>query len=54
MEGKFFLLSALIICTFLLFGCNTIKGTAAGAANGAKQDLEGVKKADGWMKKNLW
>ena len=54
MSGKPFLLATLVIFAVLISGCNTVKGAAGGAASGAKQDVESVKKADGWMKKNLW
>ncbi|MDD5346984.1 MAG: hypothetical protein PHT59_00025 [Candidatus Omnitrophica bacterium] len=39
-------------------GCHTVyrtsKGAAAGAVSGAQKDYEDAKKADEWMKKNLW
>jgi predicted small secreted protein len=54
MAGKPFLFAALTILAVLLSGCNTVQGAAGGAASGAKQDVESLKKADGWMKKNLW
>jgi predicted small secreted protein len=54
MVRKPFLLIRIVIFAVLLSGCNTVKGTAAGAASGAQQDLESMKKADGWLKKNLW
>jgi hypothetical protein len=54
MVAKPFLLATLVIFTVILSGCNTVKGGAGGAASGAKQDVESLKKADGWMKKNLW
>lgn len=55
----------LIIIAGSLAGCNTLfrasKGAAVGAASGAKQDVADFKnavneskKADVWMKDNLW
>jgi uncharacterized protein YceK len=46
---------ALGLCIILAFilslsGCGTLKG----AYNGAKEDWQSLKKADDWMKKNLW
>ncbi len=39
-------------------GCHTVyrasKGAAEGAVSGAQKDYEDAKKADEWMKKNLW
>ncbi len=35
---------------FFLYGCETAKG----AAEGAKKDWQNAKKADDWMRKNLW
>lgn len=54
-----------IIFAVSFVGCNTAfrssKGAAKGAASGAKQDVEDIKnavnatkKADVWMKENLW
>jgi len=54
-----------VIFAIYLAGCNTAfrssKGAAVGAASGAKQDAEDLKnavnatkKADVWMKENLW
>jgi hypothetical protein len=58
MIRKTVLFLGLISFAVLVSGCNTIfrasKGAAQGAASGAKQDVEDVKKADDWMKKNLW
>jgi hypothetical protein len=51
----FFILSIFLVLTF---GCNTIKeafkGTATGVAAGTKKDWEAAKKADQWMRDNLW
>ncbi len=55
----------LVMMTFFTAGCNTFfrasKGAAVGAASGAKQDVADLKnaanetkKADAWMKDNLW
>ncbi len=55
----------LMIFMVSLAGCNTLfrtsKGAAEGAASGAKQDvvdlknaINETKKADAWMKDNLW
>ncbi len=51
----FFLLGVfVIICS----GCSTVtkstKGAAEGAVQGAKEDWAAVKKADDWIRKNLW
>ncbi len=50
MLKKGILMLLLGIFVFLLAGCETVKG----AAEGAKSDLESLKKADEWQRKNLW
>lgn len=37
-----------------IYGCGTIKGIGQGASEGAKKDWQGIKKADDWVRKNLW
>jgi uncharacterized protein YceK len=58
MIRKAVLLLALIVFVISVTGCNTVfqasKGAAKGATEGAKQDVEDAKKADAWLKKNLW
>ncbi|HOD12094.1 MAG TPA: hypothetical protein PLO93_00015 [Candidatus Omnitrophota bacterium] len=50
-----------LIGSILLSGCETTKGvavgvgaTAVGVGKDAKTAWDGVKKADAWVKKNLW
>jgi len=40
----------LLIFIIMLSGCETMKG----AAGGAKKDFQALKKADQWMRDNLW
>ncbi len=57
MIKKSFLLGLLLIFTFLASGCTLAKGVgglAAGACEGAKEDWNALKKADVWVKDNLW
>ena len=54
MIRKTVLFLGLIAFAISLSGCNTIFQASKGAAEGAKQDVEDVKKSDVWMKKNLW
>jgi predicted small secreted protein len=44
----------LLVFIILISGCETIKGAGQGAADGAKKDWQTLKKADAWMRKNLW
>ncbi|MDD5730214.1 MAG: hypothetical protein PHN57_03690 [Candidatus Omnitrophica bacterium] len=56
-RNKSFLLVSLSLVLFaFLFvsGCETAKGAACGAQDGAKKDWENAKKTDAWLKKNLW
>lgn len=47
--------AALILSLLLLIaGCETVKGAFTGASDGAKKDWEAAKKADQWMRDNLW
>jgi len=46
-----FILSLFLI---LISGCETLKGGVQGATGGAKKDWEAAKRADEWMRKNLW
>ncbi|HTY45181.1 MAG TPA: hypothetical protein VMD52_04225 [Patescibacteria group bacterium] len=59
------LLCALSGIALLLAGCQTAKGTAEGAANTTSATVEGlsedtssfwysIKKADEWIRENLW
>lgn len=63
MAGK--ILNGFFVTCFLavifVSGCETAKGAAkgvgavaVGTAEGAKKDWQAVKKADGWMRKNMW
>lgn len=54
---------ALAICglylvLIVLSGCETIKGTARGGADGFSKDWqntkENIKEADDWIRENLW
>ena len=47
----FFILSLLFI---LLSGCETIRSSFQGATGGANKDWEVIKRADDWIRKNLW
>jgi hypothetical protein len=48
-------ITAIIIgMLFCLQGCSTFRNAAKGAAVGAKEDWEALKKTNGWMKENLW
>jgi hypothetical protein len=47
-------LGILVSFIFLISGCSTVKGAAQGAAEGAKQDWQALKKADAWFRENLW
>ena len=48
----------LLLCVIVVSGCETItgavKGAAEGAAEGIPKDWAALKKADDWIKKNLW
>ena len=63
------LAAILFVSAVFLAGCNTLKGTATGTATGigvavgataegAAEDVKGacngIKKADNWIRKNLW
>ena len=65
MVRKLFLLSIFSLFIFLASGCTLVKGTggaavgltqgaARGASEGFKDDVSFVKKADNWVKNNLW
>ncbi len=65
MEGmmfkKLFLFGIFFVFAFLVSGCTLVKGTggavvgcAQGASEGFKEDVGFVKKADNWVKENLW
>jgi len=44
----------LLLCVIVISGCETIAGAAKGATEGMQKDWAALKKADAWMKKNLW
>lgn len=51
--------SALIICVLYLLlmvlnGCCTVKGAVQGGVEGFSEDWETAKKADEWIRENLW
>lgn len=59
------LLPGIFLFIFLACGCTIVKGTggavvgcaqgaAAGGTQGFKDDVNFVKKADNWVKDNLW
>ena len=58
MRKKFSLALVLLFGAILFSGCETTKGIAAGAAQGAAQDSkdiwQNIKQADSWIQKNLW
>ena len=62
MLRKALILGALTVFVFLVSGCGTLfKGTGGlaqgfsqGVKEGAKEDWAWIKKADSWMKDNLW
>ncbi|MDP2927984.1 MAG: hypothetical protein Q8N80_04225 [Candidatus Omnitrophota bacterium] len=65
MVKKSFLLITLSVFIFLTCGCTLIKGTggavggaavgcAQGASEGFRDDVSFIKKADNWIKDNLW
>ena len=54
MLKKTFSLFVLAAVLALFSGCGTIKGIGKGAAEGAKEDWTALKKADKWMRENLW
>lgn len=53
MFRKSFLLAFLLGFVFMISGCTLVRA-AQGAAEGAKEDFQVIKKADGWVKDNLW
>lgn len=60
-KKSIFFLIAMPVLVILLCGCQTAKGAAVGAgaaaaslADGIKKDWEAAKKADAWMRDNLW
>jgi hypothetical protein len=65
MVRKSFLLGILFLFVFLASGCTVAKsaggacagfaqGAAVGATEGFKDDVSWIKKADNWVKENLW
>jgi hypothetical protein len=60
-KKSIFFLMVMPALVILLFGCETAKGAAVGVgatvvsvADGIKKDWEAAKKADAWMRENLW
>jgi len=65
MVRKFFLLGILFLFIFVASGCTLAKGAggavvgcaqgaSVGASEGFKDDVSWIKKADNWVKENLW
>ncbi len=65
MVRKSFLLGILVFFVLLASGCTVVKGAggavmgcaqgaAGGASQGFKDDTNWIKKADNWVKENLW
>ena len=51
--------SALTICvlyllSMVLSGCHTVKGAVEGGVEGFSKDWETAKRADRWIRENLW
>jgi predicted small secreted protein len=46
--------AVVLLCVFIISGCETITGAAKGAVEGMQKDWAVLKKADDWLKKNLW
>ena len=44
----------LLLCVIVVSGCETITGAVKGAAEGIPKDWAALKKADAWMRENLW
>jgi len=62
---KISLLLMVLAASVVLTGCETLKGTVTGAADGLSKDVQNLsnpdrngwnaaKKADAWMQQNLW
>lgn len=51
-KGTLFFILAIFVMA--IAGCETVKGLAAGATEGAKKDWQTLQKADAWMRENLW
>jgi len=45
---------AVVLLGFLLCGCETTKGIAEGVTKDSQNTWASLKKADDWMRKNLW
>jgi hypothetical protein len=54
MIKKGLVLFILSIFVFLSCGCETLKGVAQGATEGAMKDWEKAKKIDAWLQEHLW
>jgi len=54
MSKKGAALFILFVFLILMAGCETLKGTFQGAAEGAKKDWQTACKADQWIRDNLW
>jgi len=48
------ILVAALAAVLFLSGCETLKGSAKGACEGAKRDFENAQKIDAWLRDNLW
>jgi len=44
----------ILLSVLALQGCATLKGAAAGASAGFKEDMEAVKRLDSWMHEHMW
>ncbi len=44
----------IFLSALCLQGCATLKGAAAGASAGFKEDMEAVKRLDSWMQEHMW
>ncbi len=54
MIKKGIFISLLLVFIIMLSGCETVKGTVQGAAQGFQKDWQAAKKVDDWMRQNLW
>lgn len=47
-------LALISFCAIAFTGCNTIKGTAKGAAEDFSKGWQAAKKIDDWLQKHAW